>query len=175
MTNMGGVDAENMASVTYKVPTRGLLGVKNALLTATRGTAVMNSQFAGYAPYAGDLERKENGSLLVFSTGKATGYGLEGAQDRGKLIIKPGEKVYKNQICGIHQRPGDLAVNICRTKQLTNHRSATKDVAKGMQGIIEFSLDDAIEYLGQDEVAEVTPLSVRLSKRADFGKKQTKR
>lgn len=175
MVNMGGVNAENMSSVTYKIPTRGLLGVKNALLTATRGTAVMNSQFAGYAPYAGDLEQKENGSLLVFSTGKATTYGLEGAQDRGKLIIKPGEAVYKNQICGIHQRPGDLAVNICRLKALTNHRSANKDVAKGMQGILELSLDDAIEYLGQDEVAEVTPKSVRLAKHANYGKKQPRR
>lgn len=175
MTNMGGLNAENMSSVTYQIPTRGLLGVKNALLTATRGTAVMNSQFAGYKPWAGDLEEKENGSLLAFSTGKATSYGLEGAQDRGRLIIKPGEKVYKNQICGIHQRPGDLAVNICKMKQLTNHRSANKDVAKGMQGLLEFSLDDAIEYLGLDEVAEVTPLSVRLSKRPGYGDKRKKR
>lgn len=174
MINMGSVNSENMASVTYKIPTRGLLGVKNALLTATRGTAVMNSEFAGYEPYAGELEQKDNGSLLVFETGKATTHGIEGAQDRGKLIIKPGENVYKNQICGIHQRPGDLAVNICKTKQLTNHRSANKEVNKGMQGIVEMSLDDAIEYLGHDEVAEVTPASIRLAKKPGFNKKKSR-
>ena len=172
MVNMGGINAENMSSVTYRIPTRGLLGIKNALLTSTRGTAVMNSQFDGYSAWAGDLEAKENGSLLAFETGKATSYGLEGAQNRGKMLVKPGEKVYKHQVVGIHQRPGDLAVNICRTKQLTNHRSATKEVAKGMQGLLEFSLDDAIEYIGLDEVAEVTPLNVRLSKKPGYGDKR---
>eukprot|EP00178_Gracilaria_changii_P021013 TRINITY_DN621_c2_g1_i1.p1 TRINITY_DN621_c2_g1~~TRINITY_DN621_c2_g1_i1.p1 ORF type:complete len:793 (-),score=177.96 TRINITY_DN621_c2_g1_i1:692-3070(-) len=174
MINMAGANSENMASVTYMMPTRGLLGVKNALLTATRGTAVMNSQFEGYRPYAGEMEAKENGSLTVYETGKATTYGLEAAQDRGRLLIKPGEKVYKNQICGIHQRPGDLAVNICKLKALTNYRSATKEIKGGMQGLLEFSLDDAIEYIGHDEVVEVTPKSVRLSKRASLAKKKTK-
>lgn len=175
MVNMGGVNAENMASVTYRIPTRGLLGVKNALLTSTRGTAVMNSEFEGYGPWAGQLEDKENGSLLAYETGKASTYGLEGAQDRGRLLIKPGEKVYRHQIVGIHQRPGDLAVNVCRTKALTNYRSANKEVAKGMQGMLEFSLDDAIEYLGLDEVAEVTPVSVRLSKKPGYKDKKKSR
>lgn len=172
MVNMTGANAENMASVEYRIPTRGLLGVKNALLTATRGTAVMNSQFDGYRPFAGAMEQKEQGSLLVYETGKASTYGLEAAQDRGRLIVPPGEKVYKNQICGIHQRAGDLAVNICKTKALTNYRSANKEIKGGMQGLLEFSLDDSIEYIGHDEVAEVTPLNVRLSKRPGFGKKR---
>lgn len=171
MVNMAGANSENMASVMYRIPTRGLLGVKNALLTATRGTAVMNSQFDGYRPFAGQMESKENGSLLVYETGKATTYGLEGAQERGRLIVSPGEKVYKNQICGIHQRGGDLAVNICRTKALTNYRVSNKEIKGGMQGLLELSLDDAIEYIGHDEVAEVTPLNVRLSKKPGSGKK----
>lgn len=165
MINMTGANSENMSSVTYTIPTRGLLGVKNALLTATRGTAVMNSEVIGYKPFAGDLGKRDNGSLVVHESGSATTYGLEGAQDRGKLIISPGEKVYKNQICGIHQRAGDLSVNICRVKALTNYRSATKEIKGGMQGLIEFSLDDCIEYIGHDEVVEVTPQSVRLSKK----------
>lgn len=165
MVNMTGANLENMAGVEYSIPTRGLLGVKNALLTATRGTAVMNSQFEGYRPYAGEMEARENGSLVVSVTGKASGYGLEAAQERGRLIISPGERVFKNQICGIHQRAGDLNVNICRVKALTNYRSANKEIKGGMQGLLDFSLDDCIEYIGHNEVAEVTPLNVRLAKR----------
>lgn len=170
MVNMTAANSENMAGVEYLVPTRGLLGVKNALLTATRGTAVMNSQFEGYRAYAGEMEAKENGSLIVSETGKASTYGLEAAQERGRLIISPGERVYKSQICGVHQRAGDLNVNICRMKALTNYRSANKEIKGGMQGLLEFSLDDCIEYIGHDEVAEVTPLSVRLAKRPSVRK-----
>lgn len=165
MINMSGTNAENMSGVTYMIPTRGLLGVKNALLTATRGTAVMNSHVVGYRPFAGELEKKENGSLIVHETGTASTYGLEGAQDRGRLIIPAGQKVYKNQICGIHQRAGDLSVNICRLKALTNYRVANKEIKGAIQGLMQFSLDDCIEYIGHDEVAEVTPSSVRLAKR----------
>lgn len=171
MVNMSGANSENMSGVTYMIPTRGLLGVKNALLTATRGMAVMNSHVVGYKPFAGEMEKKENGSLVVYETGTASTYGLEGAQDRGRLIIQPGEKVYKNQICGIHQRAGDLTVNICRMKALTNYRSANKEIKTGIQGLMEFSLDDCIEYIGHGEVAEVTPKSVRLAKRANSRRK----
>lgn len=172
MVNMGGANSENMSSVTYVIPTRGLLGVKNALLTATKGTAIMNSEVIGYRPFAGDLGKRDNGSLIVHESGTASTYGLEGAQDRGRLIISPGEKVYKNQICGIHQRAGDLSVNICRVKALTNYRSANKEIKGGMQGLIDFSLDDCIEYVGLDEVVEVTPENVRLSKRPSSSNKK---
>ena len=172
MVNMSGANAENMSSVTYIIPTRGLLGVKNALLTATRGMAVMNSQFDGYRKYAGAMEAKDNGSLLVYSTGRASTYGLEAAQERGRVLISPGEQVYKNQICGVHKRSGDLPVNICKVKALTNYRSANKEIKGGMQGLLDFSLDDAIEYIGHDDVVEVTPKSVRLSKRAPSSRKK---
>lgn len=172
MINMTGVNKEGMCSVTFLVPTRGLLGVKNALLTATRGTAVMNATFAGYKQLTGELEPKDRGSLLVFETGVVTTHGLENAQERGKLFIPSGEKVYKNQICGIHQRPGDLAVNICKTKALNNIRSANKGITVGLQGLVQLSLDECIEYIGPDEVAEVTPKNVRLAKKVPEKKKR---
>lgn len=171
MYEMGSANSEGLSSVKYYIPTRGLLGIKNALLTATRGTAVLNTLFAGYRPYAGDLTQKDNGSLLAYESGKATTYGMENAQDRGKLFIKPGEPVYKNQIVGIHQRPGDLPINVCRMKQLTNMRVANKEIAKGLQGLVDLSLDDAVEYIGDDELVEVTPESIRLTKRPDLKKR----
>eukprot|EP00180_Rhodochaete_pulchella_P001670 Plantae.Rhodophyta-Rhodochaete_pulchella.ctg2515.p1 GENE.Plantae.Rhodophyta-Rhodochaete_pulchella.ctg2515~~Plantae.Rhodophyta-Rhodochaete_pulchella.ctg2515.p1 ORF type:complete len:617 (+),score=137.34 Plantae.Rhodophyta-Rhodochaete_pulchella.ctg2515:183-1853(+) len=174
MIEMSGSDSENISTVKYTVPTRGLLGIKNALLTNTRGTAVLNTIFAGYKPYAGDLPRKDNGSLLAYDSGKVTSYGIEGAQDRGKLIVSPGEPVYKNQIVGIHQRPGDLPINVCKQKALTNHRSATKGITTGIQGLVELSLDDAIEYIGNDELVEVTPQNIRLTKKPNLSRKGKK-
>lgn len=164
MVDMAAANSQGLSKVSYNVPTRGLLGVKNALLTATRGTMVMNALFAGYRPFAGDLEAKENGSLLAFESGKVTAYGMEGAQDRGRLLVNPGQEVAKNQIVGVHQRAGDLSINVVKLKQLTNHRSANKGIDKGINGVLDFSLDDSIEYLGQDEIVEVTPLSVRMHK-----------
>lgn len=164
MVDMAAANSQGLSKVSYNVPTRGLLGVKNALLTATRGTMVMNALFAGYRPFAGDLEAKENGSLLAFESGKVTSYGMEGAQERGRLLVNPGQEVAKNQIVGVHQRAGDLSINVVKLKQLTNHRSANKGIDKGINGVLDFSLDDSIEYLGQDEIVEVTPLSVRMHK-----------
>lgn len=164
MVDMAAANSQGLSKVSYNVPTRGLLGVKNALLTATRGTMVMNALFAGYRPFAGHLEAKENGSLLAFESGKVTAYGMEGAQDRGRLLVNPGQEVAKNQIVGVHQRAGDLSINVVKLKQLTNHRSANKGIDKGINGVLDFSLDDSIEYLGQDEIVEVTPLSVRMHK-----------
>ncbi|KAJ8904781.1 hypothetical protein NDN08_001296 [Rhodosorus marinus] len=162
MTDMGSCNAEGMCSVTYVIPTRGLLGVRSAILTATRGTAIMTTTFAGYQPYAGDLPKKDQGSLLAYETGKVTTYGVEGAQDRGKLFVKPGEEIYKNQIVGLHQRPGNLNINVCKTKALTNFRASGKDNDKNVQGFIDLSLDDCIEYIGQGELVELTPESIRM-------------
>jgi len=165
MTGMGSCNTEGVCSVTYTVPTRGLLGIKNSILTATRGTAVMNTIFDGYHKYAGDLPVKENGSLLAYESGKVTTYAIEAAQTRGRLMVKPQEEVYKNQVVGVHQRSGDLALNICKTKQLTNFRAAGNDKSAGVQGLLELSLDDAIEYISNDEVVEVTPKSIRIMKK----------
>jgi GTP-binding protein len=164
MVDMGAVNNEGYSPVTFLVPTRGLMGIKNALLTATRGTCLMNTSFAGYKPYAGEIASREKGSLLAFETGKVTGFGLEKSQERGKNFSAPGDMVYKDQIVGIHQRPGDLQVNICKVKQLTNMRAASADSYSKMDARVEMSLDECLEYIGEGEVAEVTPVSIRLAK-----------
>lgn len=164
MVDMGAVNSEGYSPVKYLVPTRGLMGIKNALLTATRGTCLMNASFAGYKPYAGDIGKREKGSLLAFETGKVTAFGLEKSQERGKNFAAPGDMVYKDQIVGIHQRPGDLAFNICKVKQLTNMRAASADSYNKMDARIQLSLDECLEYIGTGEVAEVTPDSIRLAK-----------
>uniref|UniRef100_A0A7S0ZAP3 Tr-type G domain-containing protein n=1 Tax=Timspurckia oligopyrenoides TaxID=708627 RepID=A0A7S0ZAP3_9RHOD len=172
MIDMGSVNSDGMISVRYLCPTRGLLGIKNAMLTATRGTAIMNSLSAGYRPHVGDIFNRDNGSLVAHETGKVTTNGVENAQDRGKLFVSPGDEVYANQVVGIHQRPGDLKVNVCKTKALTNFRAASKEIAKGVQGVVDLSLDDALEYINEEEVVEVTPESIRISKKRGYkGKK----
>ena len=108
---------KGMTTIKYKVPTRGLLGVRNAILTATRGTAVLNTIFDGYYPYAGEIAMRENGSLIAFETGQVTSYACFSAQDRGVLFVKPGTDVYEGQVVGIHQRTGDLKVNVASVRR----------------------------------------------------------
>ncbi|HLI47553.1 MAG TPA: translational GTPase TypA [Chthonomonas sp.] len=149
----------------YLVPTRGLLGLRNELLTATRGTAVINSLFAGYHPYAGDISRAGRGSLLATEMGTATHFGLSNAEERGTLFIEPGTEVYPGMIVGKHQRDSDLEVNVCKTKHLTNIRSSTAEIAVRLTPPTILSLDQALEYIGPDELVEVTPKSIRMRKR----------
>jgi GTP-binding protein len=149
----------------YLVPTRGLLGLRNELLTATRGTAVINSLFAGYYPYAGDISRASRGSLLATEMGTATHFGLSNAEERGTLFIEPGTEVYPGMIVGKHQRDSDLEVNVCKTKHLTNIRSSTAEIAVRLTPPTILSLDQALEYIGPDELVEVTPKSIRMRKR----------
>jgi GTP-binding protein len=147
----------------YKVPTRGLLGLRNAILTATRGTAVLNTQFDEYGPWAGDISMRDQGSLIAHETGQVTTYAIQSAQDRGILIVKPGAEVYEGQVVGIHQRSGDLKVNVCKKKAATNVRS-NKDATVVLNESKELSLDDCVEYIAEDELVEVTPLSIRICK-----------
>merc|ERR1711966_453450 len=112
----------------------------------------------------GDILSRDKGSLLAFEDGVVTSFGLEGAQDRGKLMVGSGTDVYKNMIVGIHQRPGDLAVNVCKTKALTNMRSATKGITTGITAPTELSLDGCVEYLAADEILEITPTKMRMAK-----------
>lgn len=155
---------EGMTLLKYLLPTRGLLGLRNAMLTATRGTAIVDSVFDSYRPWAGDLETREKGSLLAFENGVVTPHGVTGAQDRGQLFVPPRVDVYENMIIGIHQRPGDLKVNVCKVKALTNMRSATKGIVEGISPPIEMSLDACVEYIMDDECVEVTPTEVRMTK-----------
>ncbi|GFH32732.1 GTP binding protein TypA, partial [Haematococcus lacustris] len=113
--------------LTFRIATRGLLGLKNALLTATRGTGVMNTIFREYAPLAGEILMRDAGSLIAFETGTATAYAMETAQDRGQLFMRPGDNVYEGQCVGQHSKAGDLKINICKAKALTNMRAAGKD------------------------------------------------
>lgn len=173
LVDMGLDDSgEGLSLVKYLVPTRGMLGLRSALLTATRGTAIIDSVFDSYRPkIQGEIQARDKGSLLAFADGTVTSFGLEGAQDRGKMMASPGDEVYKGMIVGIHQRPGDLEVNVCKTKQLTNMRSATKGITVGITSAIEMSLDSCVEYLAADELLEITPTKMRMSKNPDMAKK----
>ena len=168
MTNDKGT-----TTIKYKVPTRGLLGLRNAILTATRGTAVLNTIFDGYYPYAGDISMRENGSLVAFETGQVTSYALFSAQERGVMFVKPGVDVYENQVVGIHQRNGDLKVNVAKRKAATNVRS-NKDATVVLNEPKSLSLDDCVEYIGNDELVEVTPESIRILKNPKMDKKAMK-
>ena len=158
----------------YKVPTRGLLGFRQAFLTNTRGQGVMNTLFAGYGPHAGPIATREFGSLIAFEAGETTTFGLAGSQDRGTLFIGPGIEVYEGMIVGQHIRERDLEINVCKKKHLTNMRSSNADIAAKLDGIRTLSLDDAIEFLADDELLEVTPKAFRLRKRV-LGKQERDR
>ena len=162
----------SMSVVKYLIPTRGMLGLRSNLLTATRGTALIDSVFDSYRPkISGDIEGRDKGSLLAFADGKVTPFGLQGAQERGKMFAKPGIDVYKGMIVGVHQRPGDLEVNIVKQKALTNMRSAGKDNYVGIVSPLELTLDGAVEYIARDEILEVTPGALRMSKNPSMAKK----
>lgn len=160
MSNEGG-----STFLTYLVPTRGLLGFRSNFLTATRGTGVLHSLFFGYEPFAGDMETRDVGSLVNMEAGTSTGYSLDNAQQRGALFIGPGVDTYEGMIIGRHSRPGDLPINVTRRKQLTNFRADGKDDAVRLTPPVVMSLDNAIEYIADDELVEVTPKTVRLRKK----------
>jgi GTP-binding protein len=150
---------------TYQVPSRGLLGFRQQLLTATKGEAVMNTLLAGYQPYAGEIETHEFGSLIAWETGTATTYALHAAQDRGQLYITPGTEVYEGMVVGQHIRENDLEVNVCKKKHLTSIRNATKEEALRLDTPRQLTIDEAIEIMKDDELLEVTPSTFRLRKK----------
>ena len=149
----------------YLVPTRGLLGFRQQFLTSTRGEGIMNSLLAGYEPYAGEIQTRSNGSLIAWEPGQATTYGLHAAQERGQLFVPAGTEVYEGMIVGQHIRESDLEVNVCRKKHLTNIRNSGSEEALRLETPRDLSIDDAIEYLAEDELLEVTPVGFRLRKR----------
>ncbi|KAH9648214.1 putative elongation factor TypA-like SVR3 [Citrus sinensis] len=159
MFDMQGVGSEGTTFLKYKIPTRGLLGLRNAILTASRGTAILNTIFDGYGPWAGDISTRDQGSLVAFEDGTTTSYALSSSQERGQMFLGPGVDVYKGQIVGIHQRPGDLSLNVCKKKAATNIRS-NKEQTVVLDTPLDYSLDDCIEYIQEDELVEVTPLSI---------------
>ena len=148
----------------FEIPARGLMGLRSNLLTATQGEAIVAHRFKGYEPYKGEIEKRTNGSLVANETGLAVAYAMDKLQDRGRFFIDPGEEVYAGQVVGEHTRDFDLVINICKTKKLTNVRAAGTDEKVMLPPPIRFSLEEALEYIQEDELVEVTPHSMRLRK-----------
>ncbi len=149
----------------YILPTRALIGLRNILLTQTKGTVIMNSLPYGYQPLTGKLPKSRNGALVAFEAGTTTPYALQAAEARGELLVGPGVEVYPGMIVGIYNRQDDLEINVCRAKQLTNMRSKSSDGAVQLTPFTEFSLEQCIDFIEDDELLEVTPKNLRLRKR----------
>ena len=160
MTPMGS----RMRAV-FHVPARGLFGYRNEFLTDTKGEGIMSSVFYDYEPYKGDIPRRTSGSLVAFESGEAVTYGLYNAQERGALFIGAGTQVYEGMIVGVSPKPGDLVVNVCKRKHLTNTRASGSDDALRLIPPRIFSLEDSLEFIADDELVEVTPKNIRLRKK----------
>jgi GTP-binding protein len=148
----------------FEIPSRGIIGLRNYLLTATAGEAVMSHRFKEFQPYRGAIPERQNGSLIALETGTSIPYSINNLQDRGRFFIPPNQDIYEGQVIGENNRPGDLTVNVTKTKKLTNMRSAGADDKNRIAPHIEFSLEEALEYIQGDEYVEVTPESIRLRK-----------
>ena len=149
---------------SFKIPSRGIIGLRNQLLTATSGEAIMNHRFIAFEPFKGDIQGRINGSLISMEKGTAIPYSLDKLQDRGKFFIHPGEEIYSGQVIGENSRADDLVVNVTKTKKLSNVRAAGSDDKVKLAPPIIFSLEEALEYIQKDEYVEVTPKSQRLRK-----------
>jgi GTP-binding protein len=160
------VGSNGRTQLEFVIPARGLIGFRGEFMRLTRGEGIMNHSFLDYRSFSGEVETRRNGVIISFEEGVATFYALKNGEDRGVFFITPGTRVYKGMIVGEHNRPQDLDLNVCKTKQLTNHRSATGDELVQLQAPMEMSLERALEYIGSDELVEVTPKSVRLRKMA---------
>ena len=154
----------NRVKLTYLVPSRGLFGYRNEFLTDTKGEGIMASVFEKYEPYKGGIERRSTGSLIAFETGEAVAYGIWNAQERGAMFITPGTKVYAGMVVGVCPKNDDVAVNVCRTKHLTNTRASGSDEALRLIPPRQLSLEQCLEFLADDELLEVTPKNLRLRK-----------
>ena len=148
----------------FDIPTRGLMGLRSNLLTATQGEAIMAHRYKEYQPFKGEIERRTNGSLVSLETGEAVAYSMNKLLDRGKFFVEPGEEIYGGQVVGEHTRERDLNINICKTKKLTNVRASGSDEKVVLPPAIKFSLEEALEYVQEDELVEVTPNHMRIRK-----------
>lgn len=156
---------DNTVHLTYLVPTRGLLGFRYQFLTATRGTGILNTLFHGYQPLAGPIISRLTSSIVAWESGTTTTYGLKNAEERGILFLGAGVDVYEGMVVGESPRQSDLTVNVCKKKHLTNMRSSNKDIEIRLNTPRSMSIDEAIEYLAEDELLEVTPINFRIRKR----------
>jgi len=159
--------------LTFKVPSRGLIGFRGEMLTQTRGTGIMHQQFDAYEPYAGDIRGRNSGTLIALEQGEVTSYSLEGLQDRGTFLVSPGEKVYEGQVVGINNRSDDLVVNVVKKKNLTNHRETQSADDVKIAPAKDMSLEQCIEFIDNDELLEVTPENLRIRKKyLDFNERK---
>jgi GTP-binding protein len=156
---------DSTVHLTFRIPTRGLLGFRYQFLTATRGMGVLNTIFAGYDQIAPSITGRASGSLVARETGDATTFGLKNAEDRGTLFINPNVRVYEGMVIGENARPEDITINVCKKKHLTNMRQSNKDIEVRLNTPRQMSLDEAIEYLAEDELLEVTPQNFRIRKK----------
>ena len=163
MTNME--QGETICHIEFKIPTRGIMGLKNRILNVTHGEGVFYHTFLEYGPFAGELGVRNNGAMISMTTEKAVAYALGTLQERGQLFVGPGDECYEGMLVGERSKPGDMVVNIARTKQLGNQRSSTADIAVQLTPPRTFTLEEALEYIMDDELVEVTPKSVRMRKR----------
>jgi GTP-binding protein len=165
LTNMVP-DGKGRMRLEYTIPARGLIGFRNSFLTMTSGTGILTSTFSHYGPIkSGDVTNRQNGVLVSMATGTALTYSLETLQSRGKLFLDPGQEVYEGQLCGIHSRENDLVINPTKGKKLDNMRASGKDEVIGLVPPIKFTLEQALEFIDDDELVEVTPKSIRLRKK----------
>jgi len=158
-------NSDNSVHLTYLIPTRGLLGFRYQFLTATKGMGVMNTLFHGYEELAGPIPSRTTNSIVAWETGVTTNYGLKNAEERGTLFVGPGVPVYEGMVVGEIQRGSEVVVNVCKKKHLTNMRSSNKDIEVRLTPPRVMRLDEAIEFLADDELLEVTPLNFRIRKK----------
>ena len=151
-------------NLEFKITSRGLIGLTNPILTATEGEAVISHRFKGYEPWKGEIHSKRNGALIAMETGTSIAYSIDKLQDRGRFFIEPNEKIYAGQVIGESTRYDDLVVNVIKTKKLSNMRAAGSDEKTSIAPAVKFSLEEAMEYIAEDEYVEVTPKSIRLRK-----------
>ena len=163
---MVSLDASGLVThLEFKIPTRGIMGLKNRILNVTHGDGVFYHTFLEYGPYAGDIGGRKNGAMISMSTDKAVAYALGTLQERGTLVVAPGDACYEGMIVGESARPGDMVVNVAKTKNLGNQRSSTSDISVQLTPPRTFTLEEALEYITDDELVEITPQNVRMRKR----------
>ena len=156
---------EDQTSLDFKIPTRGIMGLRTKVLNASHGEAIFSHRFSEYGPYNGSIGGRKNGAMVAMSTDKAVAYALDTLQQRGTMFVEPGDECYEGMIVGESSKEGDMDVNVSKTKQLGNQRSSTADKAILLTPPVKFTLEEALEYIADDELVEVTPKSIRLRKR----------
>ena len=157
--------SEGYMRLEFKIPARGLIGYRSEFLTDTKGNGIMNHIFYGYEPYKGEISGRQRGALVAWEEGEAVTYGLYNAQERGSLFITPGTRVYEGMIVGENSRNEDIVVNVCKKKHVTNMRAAGSDEALRLTPPRVLSLEQALEFIADDELVEITPKNIRLRKK----------